>query len=329
MITVTNSEDTAKISVIGQIGESWFDDGFTLQSLKDSLGGGDYSNIELEIMSMGGDLIQALAIYDALRSSPAKVRAKIVGSTASAGTVIAMAADEVEITENSNFLIHRAATVAMGNIDDMDAAAAALAGFDEQLLNIYQKKTGKRKSQISNLMKEDKWIKPTEAIEWGFVDKIVKTKKPILNNADMDTTNIRTILNVADDTGIEAAVEALQAENVRLAGIVNQIEADKQAAELAEHTTFIENAVTSGKITAEVKDHYLSMAFDTAKALIEAAKPAPLMNGIIQGDHPEPEMTKVEAEKIYNQHKVKNTLGRWFEANPEEFKKVNAIIRGK
>ena len=71
------------------------------------------------------------------------------------------------------------------------------------------------------------------------------------------------------------------------------------------------------------------MAFDTAKALIEAAKPAPLMNGIIQGDQPEPEMTKAEAEKIYNQHKVKNTLGRWFEANPDEFKKVNAIIRGK
>ena len=327
MITVTNSEDTAKISVIGQIGESWFDDGFTLQSLKDSLGGGDYSNIELEIMSMGGDLIQALAIYDALRASPAKVKAKIVGSTASAGTVIAMAADEVEITENSNFLIHRAKTMAAGNSEDMDAAAEALAGFDEQLLNIYQKKTGKRKSQISNLMKEDKWIKPAEAIEWGFVDKITKTKKPILNQSDMDLTNIKTILNVADDTGVEDAIKVLQAENERLTGIVNQIEADKAAAELAEHTQFIENAVTDGKITAETKDHYLAIPFENAKALIEAAKPAPLVQNIIPGIQPDPEMSKPEAQKIWDVYKVKNQLGKWQSEKPEEYAKIRNIIK--
>lgn len=278
MITVTNLEDTAKISVIGQIGESWFDDGFTLQSLKDSLGGADYSNIELEIMSMGGDLIQALAIYDALRASSAKVTAKIIGSTASAGTVIAMAADTVEISENSNFLIHRASTMAAGNVDDMDKAAETLAAFDEQLLNIYQKKTGQRKSQISSLMKEDRWIKPAEAIKLGFADKVIKSKKPILNQSDMDTTGIKSVLNVADDTGIEAAIVALQAENTRLSGIVNQIETDKAAAKLAEHTAFVENAITTGQIKAEVKDLLLNMETETAKAIIEAARPTPLIN---------------------------------------------------
>jgi len=145
MVTVETSLDVRVIDVmeaIGQIGESWFDDGFTLQSLKDSLGGGEYSNIELEIMSMGGDLIQAFAIYDALKNSSARVKAKIIGSTASAGTIVAMGADEIEITENSNFLIHRASTVAMGNVDEMEQAAEALAKFDEQILNIYQKRTG-------------------------------------------------------------------------------------------------------------------------------------------------------------------------------------------
>jgi ATP-dependent protease ClpP protease subunit len=123
MIQVTNAADTAKVLISGEIGQGWFTDGFTLEKLKNSIGSDDISNIELEINSLGGDLIEALAIYDSLKTSNAKVKAKIVGSTASAGTVIAMAADMVEITENSNFLIHRASTMAGGTVDDIEKAA--------------------------------------------------------------------------------------------------------------------------------------------------------------------------------------------------------------
>jgi len=303
MITVTNSADTAKILVSGEIGQGWFTDGFTLEKLKDGIGSDDVSNIELEINSLGGDLIEALAIYDSLKTSNAKVKAKIVGSTASAGTVIAMAADTVEITENSNFLIHRASTFAGGNVDDLSKAADELEMFDNQLLNIYQKKTGKRKSQLSGLMKEDKWIKPNEALEWGFVDKVIKNKT-ILNQSDMNTENLKKVLNVETDEAIEAAVTNLVTRANDLQAVVDQHTAEAEQAKTAEIETFVTNAVTAGKITAETKDHYLNLAksdFEAVKTIIDAAKPAPLKNHVVETVVTEP--AKLTPETFISNYK--------------------------
>jgi len=303
MITVTNSVDTAKILVSGTIGEGWFDDGFTLAKLKEGIGSDDIANIELEINSLGGDLIEALAIYDSLKTSNAKVKAKIVGSTASAGTVIAMAADVIEITENSNFMVHRASTIVAGNIDEIERAADDLEMYDNQLLNIYQKRTGKRKSALSGLMKEDKWIKPTEALEWGFVDKVIKNKS-ILNKTDMDTTKLKEVLGVETDEAIEAAVTNLVTRANDLQAVVDQHTADAEQAKTEEIETFVTNAVTAGKITAETKDHYLNLAksdFEAVKTIIDAAKPAPLKNHVVETVVTEP--AKLTPETFISNYK--------------------------
>lgn len=329
MIEITNSVDTAKVLISGDIGESFWGDGFTFNTFKEQING-DFSNIEVEIKSNGGDGNEAFAIYDELKKNPARVTVNIVGATASAGTIIAMGGDVINITENARFLIHRASTIAAGNIDDIERAADLLEDFDNRLLNIYQKRTGKRKSQLQSLMKEDKWLKPDEAVNWGFVDKIMKTKQnPILNKTEMDTTKIKELLNVAEDEAIQNAIEAIQAENTRLAEIVNQVEADKEAAKDAEIVNYIEAAVTDGKITAEVKDKYLALAksdFDAVKVVIEAAKPEPLKNHIDPVEPKDVEMTKEQAQKIWNSHKSK---GEWFEQNPEEYNKVREILKGK
>lgn len=331
MIQVFNTADTAKILVSGTIGEGWFDDGFTLAKLKEGIGSDDISNIELEINSLGGDLIEALAIYDSLKTSNAKVKAKIVGSTASAGTVIAMAADTVEITENSNFLIHRASTFAGGNVDDLGKAADELEMFDNQLLNIYQKKTGKRKSQLSGLMKEDKWIKPTEALDWGFVDKVIKSQKPILNKTEMDTTKLKEVLGVETDEAIEAAVTNLVTRANELQAVVDNHAAAEEQARAEEIETFVSDAIAAGKITAETKDHFVALAksdFAAVKTIIDAAKPAPL-NSIIEEDTPEKtKLTKEEATKIYNSWRLKNKVGRMAQEEPDKYLEVRNAMKG-
>jgi ATP-dependent protease ClpP protease subunit len=329
MIQVTNSADTAKVLISGEIGQGWFTDGFTLEKLKNSIGSDDISNIELEINSLGGDLIEALAIYDSLKTSNAKVKAKIVGSTASAGTVIAMAADTVEITENSNFLIHRASTMAGGTVDDMEKAAQQLEMFDAQLLNIYQKKTGKRKSQLSGLMKDDKWIKPTEALEWGFVDKVIKSQ--ILNQVNMDTTELKKVLGVETDEEILTAVNALIAENESLKSAATENQAKEEEKKEVEITDYVTAAIAAGKITATVKDSMINLAktdFEAVKNIIETAKPAPLVNLIDEGKEPETKMTKEEATKIYNSWKLKNKVGRMAQDDPDKYMEVRNAMKG-
>jgi ATP-dependent protease ClpP protease subunit len=329
MIQITNTVDTAKVLISGDIGASFWGEGFTFDSFKEQING-DFSNIDVEIKSNGGDGNEAFAIYDELKRNPARVTVNIVGATASAGTIIAMGGDVVNMADNARFLIHRASTIAAGNIDEIGKAADMLEDFDNRLLNIYQKRTGKRKAQLQNLMKEDKWLTPDEAINWGFVDKVMKTKQnPILNKTEMDTTKIKELLNVAEDDAIQNAIESIQSENTRLTGIVNQVEADKEAAKDTEIANYIEAAVTDGKITDEVKDKYIALAktdFEAVKMVIEAAKPAPLKNHIEVND-PEPvEMTKAEALKIRNS---KKSLQRWFDENPEEYTKVMNLLKSK
>lgn len=333
MITVTNSADTAKVLIAGDIGESFWGDGFTFANFKEQITG-DYSNIEIEIKSNGGDGFEALAIYDELKNSPARVKVKIVGATASAGTIIAMGGDEIEITENAGFLIHRGSTIAMGNIDDLEKAADMLEQFDNKLLNLYQKRTGKRKTQIENLMKEDRWLKATEAVEWGFADKIVKSKKQILNKAEMDTTKIKEILKVETDELIESAVTNLidkAAKVDELQAIVDQHTAAEAAAHETEITNYVTDAVTAGKVTEAVKDSLINLAktdFEAVKNIVEAAKPAPLSNHVEEGQQEPAKMTAAEAKSVWNKYAAKNALSKWRTESPEEYENVKNIMRG-
>lgn len=272
---IHNEIDSANIEILGGIGESWFDEGNTLKSVKSQLQDLDVSSVNVSIQSMGGDLMEALAIHDLFKNMSAKVIAKIVGATASAGTIVALGADDVEITENSRFLVHHASTVTMGNSEEHERAAKDLESWDEDILNIYQKKTGKRKSQIRNLMKEEKWITAEEAKEWGFVDKIIKQK--IKNEIKMD--------KVLNHLGVEKEDEALNkikeiqdeleqyktdfnAQSEDLSNALKEIEEieNQRANEL------IESAIKAGKITEKQKEKYLNLAdldFEATKSVID------------------------------------------------------------
>lgn len=165
-------EDTTEIDIFGDIGESWWDESISFQDVKAKLEGIDSSNIKLNISSFGGDVNHAFSIYNLLKTSPATVEANIMGFTASAGTIVALAADTVKMDENTMFLIHNAWTVEMGNQHDFRQTADDLEKIDNRLISVYKSKTGKRKDTIHNLMKEEKWLSASEAQEFGLVDNV-------------------------------------------------------------------------------------------------------------------------------------------------------------
>jgi chromosome segregation ATPase len=67
--------------------------------------------------------------------------------------------------------------MAMGNASEMRETAENLDKWDDRIINIYKKKTGKRKSQIESLMKEEKWIDASEAKEFGFINNTFEPEK--------------------------------------------------------------------------------------------------------------------------------------------------------
>lgn len=71
-------------------------------------------NFVLVINSGGGDVESAIMLVDAIRRSEATVNSFVTGFAASAATIIALAADELEIAEHTPFMIHNYSGGAVG-----------------------------------------------------------------------------------------------------------------------------------------------------------------------------------------------------------------------
>lgn len=133
--------------------------------------------IHLRINSPGGDVFAAQAICQAIRDTGAKVIAHVDGYAASAATVIANAADEIEMAAGGFYMIHNAWTWAMGNANDLTETAALLSKIDGSLASQYAAKSGKPVDEIRALMDAETWFTAEEAVAVGLVDRIATSTK--------------------------------------------------------------------------------------------------------------------------------------------------------
>ena len=139
-----------------------------LEDLKDLKG----KDITVHINSTGGDVFQGQAIYTALKNYTGKVTVKIEGLAASMATVIALAADKIEMTSNSLFMIHSPMSNVFGNKSQMRRQINALEKVESTMLNVYSKRTNLSEDKINLMMETETWLSADEALEFGFVDEV-------------------------------------------------------------------------------------------------------------------------------------------------------------
>ena len=258
MIKITNLADSATVQIFGDIGESFWSDGWTLEKFTNQIKGLDISNLTIEMKSNGGDLMEAFAIYDSIKNMPCRVTVKIVGASASAATIIASAGDRIEISENSRYLVHNAMTFVEGDKEDLKEVYDQLSEFDNQILDIYIKRTGKTRNELAELMKAEKWLSAEDAKKWGFVDDIIKQK--INNKMAEEKKNVK---NLTEEE--QAEMDALMAENeslkTQVADLQSKLDEINAAAEKEEEEKIEEEvmaAIDNGKIKAESKDQWIA-----------------------------------------------------------------------
>jgi ATP-dependent Clp protease protease subunit len=140
-----------------------------LEDLKDLKG----KDITVHINSTGGDVFQGQAIYTALKNYTGKVTVKIEGLAASMATVIALAADKIEMTANSLFMIHSPMSNVFGNKSQMRKQINALEKVEATMLNVYSKKTNLSEEKIALMLDTETWLSADEALEFGFVDEVI------------------------------------------------------------------------------------------------------------------------------------------------------------
>jgi ATP-dependent Clp protease protease subunit len=129
--------------------------------------------IHVRINSQGGDVMDGVAIYNALRSQAAKVVAHVDALAASIASLIAMAGDEILIAENAMLMIHDPWGITIGNAADHRKTADLLDKTSEAtLIRAYMAQTEQPEAEIKQWMADETWFTAEEAVEAGFADAI-------------------------------------------------------------------------------------------------------------------------------------------------------------
>lgn len=161
------------IRIDGYIGDDWSASGAnTGQGLRALLKERE-GEVTIWINSPGGQVIEASQMYTAIREYPEHVRICVDGLAASAASIVAMAGDELCMAPTAYLMVHRASSVAIGNVDGMEEAARMLRSIDEGLVDTYQQKTGMSRTKILRLMEEESWINASAAKEMGLCDRVL------------------------------------------------------------------------------------------------------------------------------------------------------------
>jgi ATP-dependent Clp endopeptidase proteolytic subunit ClpP len=167
------ADNSVEISIYDEIGDFGTSAKEFIEEVK-SVGDGD---ITLRINSVGGSVFDGLAIYNTLRSHSGFVSIKIEGLAASISTVIAMAGDSIEMSENGFFMIHNPFGKSAGEAGDMRKTADLLDKIKEEIMEIYSKRTSLTFGELSDMMDNETWLSSQEAMDMGFIDKITEPMK--------------------------------------------------------------------------------------------------------------------------------------------------------
>ena len=170
-----------KVKLQGEI-DGW---GFARHSLSYDLSQApEGEQVVLEVDSLGGDVMEAISISNMLKER-GNITAHIVGFCASAATWLVYGCDKVVINDDCAFLIHKCSSYVdawgLMNADELDALIEKLKSekkSNEAIdLIIAQKYVNHSKGKMDmkgalKLMREERWMLPTEALDLGLVDEV-------------------------------------------------------------------------------------------------------------------------------------------------------------
>ena len=130
----------------------------------------DVDEITLRIHSPGGDVYDALAITNALKSHRATVTAVIDGLAASAASFIAQAADTIVIRPNAEMMIHDPSGGVRGNPEQVAEYAQWLDRAGDNIAAIYADRAGGDVADWRDAMRAETWYSAAEAVDAGLAD---------------------------------------------------------------------------------------------------------------------------------------------------------------
>lgn len=201
---LVQEERSADITIYGDITSwEWLESDVSSYTLSRQIQGLDVDTINVHINSYGGEVAEGLAIHNALKNHKATVKTYCDGFACSAASVVFMAGDERIMNSASLLMIHNAWSFAQGNAEQLRKAADDLEVISKTASNVYRARMTISDEKLDELLDNETWITPQDAVAWGFATSILEETQPgvpsqsaqcIAVNAILTTQTMRTLL---------------------------------------------------------------------------------------------------------------------------------------
>jgi len=165
----------AEIYLYGQIGESYSEESVTARALVAELAALTGKALTVYINSPGGSVMDAAAIYSALKRHNMPVSIIVDGWALSAASLIAMAGQSLTMGVASLLMLHNPSAVAYGNADDLRKTADALDAVRQTMISVYAAKTGADEATVIGWMDAETWFDADAAIAAKLADSKAET----------------------------------------------------------------------------------------------------------------------------------------------------------
>ena len=134
-------------------------------------------DIWLYINSPGGSITAGMAIYDTMQLIEPDVATIAVGMAASMGQFLLSSGTPGKrfITSHARVLMHQPSGGVGGTATDVRINAELIMDMKKTLSELTAKQTGHTVEEIYRDNEYDHWFNAQQALEYGFVDKIVTT----------------------------------------------------------------------------------------------------------------------------------------------------------
>lgn len=168
-----DDEKYVAINMYSTIGDYGDGAGMTTKIVDSILRKAEGKDVLVNINSPGGDFFEGISINTLLKQYSGAVKVRVVGLAASAASIVAMAGDDIEISEGGFIMVHNAWTMAIGNKNDMYSVYTMLQKFDASMAALYAEQTGVDEKKIRKMMDDETWLSGQEAVDMGFASGLL------------------------------------------------------------------------------------------------------------------------------------------------------------
>jgi ATP-dependent Clp protease protease subunit len=135
--------------------------------------------ITMHIDTPGGSVKSGLSMVDVMNYVGSPISTINTGMAASMGSILLGAGTKGfrYSLPNSKVMLHQVSSGASGHVEDIKISLAEAIKYNDKLFTMLAEYCGKDKEQVLSDCNRDNWLNAEEALSYGIIDGIVKSKK--------------------------------------------------------------------------------------------------------------------------------------------------------